>query len=138
MVYRDTYCCAHYIAAAGHPHMMHRIHSIFVPYAVCKILDSNLHMASITPTQKSKSEPAHAGPARLLPEGWSQHSLAQHSHWQMSASCIQYLVTAVPHASCRKFNASSPKVISCPSPITVPLPTLAPGANISLCLSRVS
>ena len=137
-MYRDTYCCPHYIAAAGHPDMMHRMHSIFVPYAVCKILDSNLHMASIRPTQKSKSEPAHAGPARLLPEGWSQHSLARHSHRQMSPSCIQSLVTPVPHASCRKISASSPQVISCPSPNTVLLPSPAPGPNIFLCLSRVS
>ena len=51
-MYRDTYCCVHYIAAAGHPHMMHRIHSSFVPYAVCNILHSNIYMASIRPIQE--------------------------------------------------------------------------------------
>lgn len=35
-MYRDTYCCPHYIAAAGHPHIMHRVHSNFVPRAVWK------------------------------------------------------------------------------------------------------
>jgi len=62
-VYWDTYCCAHYTALTGHPHMMHLKHSNSVPHDTWETVHSGIYMTPIRATRGCESGTFHLGPA---------------------------------------------------------------------------